>query len=395
MTSSRASRVGVGVVLCAQALGLHASTTAVATPATFSTYFNHRADASFVEPHRGITRAGDNFEQVVIQHINSAQSSIDVAVMGITLPHVAQALADAARRGVRVRVVMDNSYRKDWTALTPDEVASLSEEDQEVWAEVDGLVDTDGDGEASDAERAAGDVFTVLSQAGIAVIDDTDVSSTLMEVCPALQAWHYLAPKDKLTPLPNDVDEVRLEVLSPGNGARRGVAPDLILPLGFSALLLTSKKLDAACWMAHTGSDGSGLGSRVAINCPRRGELADAMTEPAMMESLFRAMIEVWQPDWATVSHTDMSDPEPVAPVHWMLYGRKPLPEGLVLPEQVVLHDMVGPAGEALAPGQYFVTTPGERFVYGNLTHRAVCEQLKLALRQSGWLPPYPDLTQT
>jgi phosphatidylserine/phosphatidylglycerophosphate/cardiolipin synthase-like enzyme len=177
MTSSRASRVGVGVVLCAQALGLQAATTAVATPATFSTYFNHRSDASFVEPHRGITRAGDNFEQLVIQHINSAQSSIDVAVMGITLPHVAHALADAARRGVRVRVVMDNSYRKDWTSLTTDEVASLSDEDQEVWAEVDGLVDTDGDGEVSDAERAAGDVGTILSQAGIAVIDDTEDGS--------------------------------------------------------------------------------------------------------------------------------------------------------------------------------------------------------------------------
>ena len=158
--ASRASRVGGGVVLCAQAFGLHAATTAVATPAIFSTYFNHRSDASFVEPYRGFTRPGDNFERGVIQHINSAQLSIDVAVMGITLPHVAHALANAARRGVHVRVVMDNSYRKDWTSLTPDEVASLSDEDQEVWAEVDGLVDADGDGEVSDAERAAGDVGT-------------------------------------------------------------------------------------------------------------------------------------------------------------------------------------------------------------------------------------------
>ncbi len=213
-------------------------------------------------------------------------------------------------------------------------------------------------------------------------------SAAVLDVCPALQAWHYLAPKDKLTPLPNDVNEVRLKVLSPGNGARRGVAPDLILPVGFGALLLTSKKSDAASWMAHTGSDGGGLGSRVAINCPRKGELAEAMTEPTMMERLFRVMIEVWQPDWATVSHTDMSDPEPASPVHWMLYGREPLPEGLALPEGVEVHELKGASGEVLAPGQYFATTPGERFVYSQPAHKARCEGLKRVLREAGWLPP-------
>ncbi|MEK6669499.1 MAG: Imm52 family immunity protein [Pseudomonadota bacterium] len=215
-------------------------------------------------------------------------------------------------------------------------------------------------------------------------------SLAVLEVCPALQAWHYLAPKDKLVLLPDTVDEIRLKVLRPGNGARRGVAPDLILPVGFSALLLTSKKIDAACWMGHTGSDGGGLGSRVAINCPRRGDLAQVMTEPDMMERLFRIMVEVWQPDWARVSHTDMSDPEYAFPVHWMLYGREPLPPGLVLPDGVEVHGLTGASGEVLAPGQYFVTTPGERFVYSHPEHQARCEALKRVLREAGWLPPAP-----
>ncbi len=215
-------------------------------------------------------------------------------------------------------------------------------------------------------------------------------SLAVLEVCPALQAWHYLAPKDKLVLLPDTVDEIRLKVLRPGNGARRGVAPDLILPVGFSALLLTSKKIDAACWMGHTGSDGGGLGSRVAINCPRRGDLAQVMTEPDMMERLFRIMVEVWQPDWARVSHTDMSDPEYAFPVHWMLYGREPLPPGLVLPDGVEVHGLTGASGEVLAPGQYFVTTPGERFVYSHPEHQVRCEALKRVLREAGWLPPAP-----
>ncbi|WP_166643607.1 phospholipase D-like domain-containing protein [Aquabacterium commune] len=144
---------------------------------TFSTYFNHRPEASFVEPHRGTQREGNNFEQVIVQRIAAARTRIDVAVMGITLPHIAQALTEAARRGVQVRVVMDNSFRRNWAALTPDEVASLSDADKEVWAEVDSLVDVDGDGEASDAELAANDVATILAQAGIPVIDDTEDGS--------------------------------------------------------------------------------------------------------------------------------------------------------------------------------------------------------------------------
>ncbi len=213
-------------------------------------------------------------------------------------------------------------------------------------------------------------------------------SSAVLEVCPALQAWHYLAPKDKLMPLPDTVDEVRLKVLRPGNGARRGVAPDLVLPVGFSSLLLTSKKSDAASWMAHIGSGTAWAYNRVSLDCPRRGDLAQTMTEPDMMERLFRVMVEVWQPDWATVSHTDMSDPEPASPVHWMLYGLDPLPPGLVLPEGVEVHGLTGASGEVLAPGQYVVTTPGERFVYSHPEHQARCEALMRVLREAGWLPP-------
>ncbi len=112
-----------------------------------------------------------------MQRVAAARTSIDVAVMGITLPHIAQALAEAAHRGVQVRVVLDHSYRRDWAALTPDEVASLSDADKELWAEVDSLIDQDGDGEASDAELAAHDVLTILAQAGIPVIDDTEDGS--------------------------------------------------------------------------------------------------------------------------------------------------------------------------------------------------------------------------
>ncbi len=214
-------------------------------------------------------------------------------------------------------------------------------------------------------------------------------SQQLLDAFPVLGAWHYLGSRGKLIALPSDVSQVCQHVIEPGNSERRGAAPDLVLPVGFSTLLYTSKR-DGVAWMAHIGRSTPWAWNRVAINCPRKGELADAMTEPAMMERLFRVMIEVWQPDWATVSHTDMSDPEPASPVHWMLYGREPLPEGLVLPEGVEVHELKGASGEVLAPGQYFVTTPGERFVYSQPAHKARCEALKRVLREAAWLPPVP-----
>ena len=216
-------------------------------------------------------------------------------------------------------------------------------------------------------------------------------SQQLLDACPQFGAWHYLGPRDKLMPLPLDAIQVCQQAIEPGNCERRGAAPDLVLPVGFSVLLYTSKR-DGVAWMAHVGKGTAWAHNRVAINCARRGDLARRMTEPDMMERLFRVMVEVWQPEWATVSHTDMSDPEPACPVHWMLYGREPLPPGLVLPDGVEVHGLTGASGEVLAPGQYFVTTPGERFVYSHPEHQARCEALKRVLREAGWLPPVPVL---
>lgn len=144
-----------------------------ATERAITAYFNQRANQQFTEPYRGITRNGDDFERVIIGQIARARSSIDVAVMGLTLPNIARALVDAKQRGVMVRVVMDNDYNRNWIDLSIDEVADLSDEEQEIWAEIDTLVDANGDGEISDEERAARDMPTLFAQANIPVLDDT------------------------------------------------------------------------------------------------------------------------------------------------------------------------------------------------------------------------------
>lgn len=215
---------------------------------------------------------------------------------------------------------------------------------------------------------------------------------SLQSICPRLGAWHALGPNDKLTPLPEEVDAVRMQVLLPGNGGRRGVAADLTLPVGFSALLLTSKGSGAVSLMAHVGGGGDGAFNRVSLDLPRRGELAEVLSEPSMVMQLFQVLIRVWQPDWATVSHSAFADPDPACPVHWMLYGRDPLPKSITLPEAVATGLVEATGNEPCPmPGTLLVTTPSERFDYARPEHREVCERLKLVLRQGGWLPSHGE----
>lgn len=73
-------------------------------------YFNQSQASVYTDPYRRITRYGDDLEQVMIEAIQSAQSSIEVAVQEFTLPNLAIALGQRRDAGVRVRVVLENSY---------------------------------------------------------------------------------------------------------------------------------------------------------------------------------------------------------------------------------------------------------------------------------------------
>ena len=63
-------------------------------------YFNHNPSASYLEPYRPITRAGDDLEAIIISEIHRATQSIDIAVQELKLPRIAWGgrWADAARR---------------------------------------------------------------------------------------------------------------------------------------------------------------------------------------------------------------------------------------------------------------------------------------------------------
>ncbi|NJM97879.1 MAG: competence protein ComE [Phormidesmis sp. RL_2_1] len=126
-------------------------------------FFNQSEASVYTDPYRQIERYGDDLEQVVIQAIEQATASIDVAVQSLNLPRVAQALVSSAQRGVRVRVVMENQYANPISASAQAEQAAA-------WMAV---ADGDRDGTITPLEIAQADAVGILRSASIPLIDDT------------------------------------------------------------------------------------------------------------------------------------------------------------------------------------------------------------------------------
>ncbi|QIZ69733.1 phospholipase D-like domain-containing protein [Oxynema aestuarii] len=136
-------------------------------------YFNHNPAAEYREPYRDFRRQGDNLEQVIVEAIASAQTQIDLAVQEFRLPEIARALVERHRAGVRVRVIIENTYNRPWSDLSAAEVAGLDERDRGRYEEFRQLVDRDDDGTLSPEEIATGDALVILRDAGIEVLDNT------------------------------------------------------------------------------------------------------------------------------------------------------------------------------------------------------------------------------
>ena len=136
-------------------------------------YFNHSEANVYSEPYRGIERLGDNLEQLLIETIDQAQSSIDLAVQELGLPKLAQALRDRRQAGVQIRVILENQYNRPWSHLSSSEIKALSGRDRNKYEEFRQLADQDHNGQLSSTEMAQGDALQILQNAQIPILDDT------------------------------------------------------------------------------------------------------------------------------------------------------------------------------------------------------------------------------
>jgi phosphatidylserine/phosphatidylglycerophosphate/cardiolipin synthase-like enzyme len=140
-------------------------------------YFNHAQSAVYTDPYRQQERLGDDLEQVILETIRSARSSVDVAVQELNLPLVAAALRDQYQAGVAVRVVMENSYHRQWSQLTSQELRQLEQRDRHKYQEFLQLADQNQDGRIDAQEASQSDAIYILEQAGVPLVDDTSDGS--------------------------------------------------------------------------------------------------------------------------------------------------------------------------------------------------------------------------
>jgi phosphatidylserine/phosphatidylglycerophosphate/cardiolipin synthase-like enzyme len=92
----------------------------------------------------------------VLQAIADARQESLVAVQELTLPLIAEALVARQRQGVRVRVVLENTYSTPWSEQHP---ADLTPRERHRQAQLQAL--------------GGADALVVLRRGGVAVIDDT------------------------------------------------------------------------------------------------------------------------------------------------------------------------------------------------------------------------------
>ncbi|MEG4456617.1 DUF655 domain-containing protein [Microcoleus sp. N9_A1] len=141
--------------------------------ALLQVYFNQSLTSNYTEPYRAQTRPGDDLEKLVAEAVASAGSTVDVAVQEFRLPGIARQMADRARSGIKVRLIVEHLYNRPWSDYTAQELAKLPDRERDRYSEFLQLADTNKDGKLSPEEIKQNDAFVILKDAGIPVIDDT------------------------------------------------------------------------------------------------------------------------------------------------------------------------------------------------------------------------------
>ncbi|MBM5788735.1 MAG: phosphatidylserine/phosphatidylglycerophosphate/cardiolipin synthase family protein [Cyanobacteria bacterium M_DeepCast_200m_mx_001] len=139
-------------------------------PAGITVAFNHRAEAHYRSPISGAQRSGDDLEALLLETIRGAQRELLVAVQELSLPQVARALVEQHRRGLRVQVVLENTYSQPWSS---QHEAELSPHLRQRRRQLMALADRNRDGQLTAKEREQGDAVALLQRGGVPLLDDT------------------------------------------------------------------------------------------------------------------------------------------------------------------------------------------------------------------------------
>ena len=136
-------------------------------------YFNHSQASRYTDPYRQHKRPGDNLEQVIIEAIEAAQFSVDVAIHELRLPGIARALQDRHRAGVKVRLILEHDYSRPWSSFAPAEIRQMEPRSRDKYLDFFRFADRNHDEHLSAAEIDRTDALHILYQSSIPWLDDT------------------------------------------------------------------------------------------------------------------------------------------------------------------------------------------------------------------------------
>ncbi|MDJ0728498.1 MAG: phospholipase D-like domain-containing protein [Crocosphaera sp.] len=167
-----------GLIACDNSVNIERSQPLPQDP-FIEVYFNlnQAKGANYSDPYRNIDRPGDNLENIIINTINSAQSTIDLAVQEFRLPNIAKALVQQAEKGIKVRIILENTYNQSLANFTPEMIANMTIREKQKYEQYFNFIDIDNDQRISQKELNERDVFTILNQENISIIDDTEDGS--------------------------------------------------------------------------------------------------------------------------------------------------------------------------------------------------------------------------
>ncbi|MGB5593550.1 MAG: DUF655 domain-containing protein [Crocosphaera sp.] len=142
-------------------------------------YFNlnQAKGADYSDPYREINRPGDNLEDILIDTLNSAQYTIDIAVQEFRLPNLAKAVVKQAEKGVKVRVILEDSYNQSISQFTPGIVAEMEAREKQRYDQYFEFIDIDNNQIISNEELQERDALAILNKRNIPIIDDTEDGS--------------------------------------------------------------------------------------------------------------------------------------------------------------------------------------------------------------------------
>ena len=172
LQSSLAVLLALSISACQQGYSQPARPAPLPQDDLIQVYTNHEPAARYTEPYRKQTRDGDHLEQKIVDAIASARTTVDVAVQELRLPKIAAALAERKTAGIKVRVILENTYSRPFSTVTPEEIAKQPERERGRYEEFRQLVDRDEDGQLTQEEIAQGDALVILDRARVPRLDD-------------------------------------------------------------------------------------------------------------------------------------------------------------------------------------------------------------------------------